>query len=77
MKSSQKTLPVKQYIKQYPKQCTRSSKNMLNNDVIQKIFALAHINCHTCKVVMTQKNIESFKKHNSNYYCSTECFNHI
>ena len=73
MKSTQKILSTNRNTRQD----THHSKNILNNDVIQKIFSLAHINCHTCQLVMTQKNVSLFKKHNSHYYCSAECFNHI
>ena len=74
MESSQITLSRN---KQSNQQSNQHPIPILHSDVIQKIINLAHIHCDTCQVVMTDRTIFSFKKHDMRYYCSPECFNHI
>lgn len=50
--------------------------NNLNNDILEEIYKIINIKCHTCTRKFTF-NKTFYCKVGKNYFCSKECYLHI
>ena len=49
----------------------------IDNNIINYIFELSNIKCHTCMTIIKSHTLHHYKKYNNKYFCSSICYNHI